>query len=76
MFYFLLQSEDCEDEMKCYDEDEGIDAENVENKSTNKPTGTCNRKRECKRGEEENVLKNALTIVEQTSAKFTKEKAS
>ena len=29
MFYFLLQSEDYEDEMKCDDEDDGIDVQNV-----------------------------------------------
>ena len=63
MFYFLLQSEEYEDEMKCDDEDDGIDVENVENKSTKKPTSNINL--ESKGGEEDNVLKNALTIMEQ-----------
>ena len=72
MFYFLLQSEENEDEMKCHDEDDGIDVENVEKTSTKKPTG--NRNRESKRAEEENVLKNALTIMEQTSANLKKKR--
>ena len=72
MFYFLWQSEDCEDEKKCDNEDDGIDVGNVENKSTKKPTG--NRNRKSKRGEEDNVLKNALAIMEQTSANLQKKR--